>query len=100
MSFCFGVPRFFLTDFLRFLFNINETLGKRKSFGDIPNEFVSKDKFLSGSLDISNGFNDLFSEIGLNIAKQIPKSKNHYSKFLSNPCSEQFVFGSEFYKLT
>ena len=73
---------------------INEVLGKRKSFSDIPNEFESNDKVLSGSLSIANGFNDFFSTIGPNLAKKITKSKNHYSKFLSNPCSEQFVFGN------
>ena len=65
----------------------------------IPNEFVSNEKVFSGSLDIGNGYNDFFSEIGPNLAKQISKSKNHYSSFLSNPCSEGFGFGNIIYYL-
>ena len=53
---------------------INEVLGKPKSFSDIPNKFVSNEKVLSGSLDIANGFNDFFSEIGPNLTKHFPKS--------------------------
>ena len=69
---------------------INEDLGKRKSFIDIPNEFVGNEKVLSGSLDIASGFNDYVSEIGPNLAKQIPKSKNHYSSFLLNQLKRHY----------
>ena len=52
---------------------INEISGKRKSFSNIPNEFLSNDKVLSGSLDIASGFIDFCSEIGSYQAKQIAK---------------------------
>ena len=64
------------------------------SFSNIPNEFVSNGKVLSGALEIANCVNEFFSEIGPRLAKQIPKSKNHFSSFLSNPCTGQFVFGN------
>ena len=72
---------------------INGILGRKKSFSSIPNEFISNDKKLSGSLEIANGFNDFFADIGPKLAKKIPKAKKHFSNFLTEPTKEHFVFG-------
>ena len=43
---------------------INEVLGRGKKVNDIPKSFVSNGKILSGSLEIAEGFNDFFANIG------------------------------------
>ena len=73
---------------------INEILGRGKNMNDIPKRFVSNEKVLSGSLEIAEGFNDFFVNIGPNLAKAIPKSKKHFSEYLSEPCNENFVFAN------
>ena len=49
---------------------------EKKGFSDIPQRFVSNDKILSGSLEIAEGFNEYFVNIGPNLAKSIPLSNN------------------------
>jgi hypothetical protein len=73
---------------------INEVLGRGKKVNDIPKSFVSNGKILSGSLEIAEGFNDFFVNIGPKLAKAIPKSNKHFSEYLSDPCSENFVFAN------
>ena len=73
---------------------INEILGRGKNVSDIPKSFVSNEKILSGSLEIAEGFNDFFINIGPSLAKTIPKSKKHFSEYLNEPCNENFVFAN------
>ena len=73
---------------------INEVLGKNKQHLDLPQEFLSNGNILDSSLDIANGFNEFFANIGPKLASQIPKPKKDFSNFLTNPCNEQFVFGN------
>jgi hypothetical protein len=73
---------------------INEVLGKRKKFNDIPKTFVCNGKILSGALDIAEGFNEFFANIGPKLAKAIPKSDKHFSEYLTDPCPENFIFAN------
>ena len=73
---------------------INGILGRKKDTNDIPETFISNGKILSGSYEIAEGFNNFFAEIGPKLAKNIPKSKKHFSEYLSDPCAENFVFAN------
>ena len=73
---------------------INDLLGRKKSYNDIPDSFESKGKSLSGPIEIAEGFNDFFANIGPNLAKEIPISKTNYLNYLSNPCRENFIFAN------
>ena len=73
---------------------INEVLGRRKNVSDIPETFISNEKIISGSLEIAEGFNNFFVNIGPKLASEIPKSKKHFSDYLGNPCNENFVFAN------
>jgi hypothetical protein len=73
---------------------INEVLGRKKCINDIPNCFVSNEKVISGDLEIAEGFNDFFVNIGPKLAAQIPNSKKHFSEFLNESCRENFVFAN------
>ena len=46
---------------------------KNKSISNIPNVFVQDGKNIVGGLNIANGFNDFFVNVGPNLAKNIPK---------------------------
>ena len=73
---------------------INELLGRKKSFSDIPDTFISNGKILSGAVEIAEGFNDFFVNIGPSLSRSIPSSVKCYSEYLMNPSSENFVFAN------
>ena len=55
---------------------------------NIPETFVSQGKVLSEDVEISEDFNNFFSNIGPNLAKKIPSSKNKFSDYLSEETKE------------
>ena len=82
---------------------INNILKRKKNSGSVmPNEFVGQDgKQVTNMLDIVNGFNDFFVNVGPDLAKNIPceldktifnylKDRNANSIFLA-PVLEQEV---------
>ena len=73
---------------------INELLGRKKNFSDIPDTFVSNDKILSGAVEIAEGFNNFFVNIGPNLSKVIPSPAKSFTEYLCNPSSENFVFAN------
>ena len=73
---------------------INEVLGRVKNVNDIPKRFISNGNVLSGSLEIAEGFNDFFVNIGPNLASEIPNSNKHFTEYLNEPCNENFVFAN------
>ena len=62
----------FSKDYKKTWQTINKVLGKRKKLYDIPKTFVCNGKILSGALEIAEGFNDFFANIGPKLAKAIP----------------------------
>ena len=73
---------------------INDLLGRKKAFNDIPDSFENMGKILSGLTEIAEGFNDFFANIGPNLAKEIPNPKTGYLNYLSDPCQENFIFAN------
>ena len=61
---------------------------------NIPKTFVSMGKVLSRVVDISEGFNNFFSNIGSNLAKKITSSKKIVSGYLSEETRENFIFAN------
>ena len=73
---------------------INCVLGRGKKSMNIPKTFVSQGKVLSGDVDISEGFNNFFSNIGPNLANKITSSKYKFSDYLSEETKENFIFAN------
>ena len=63
---------------------IKELLGVKKQKDQIPDFFRENGKTINDYLEISNGFNTFFSQIGPDLAADIPKSNVCYKTFLSN----------------
>ena len=55
---------------------------------DIPDTFVSNGKVLSGAVEISEGFNNFFANIGPDLAKTIKGTEKHFSDFSSQGTEE------------
>ena len=73
---------------------INSVLGRGRKTVNIPDTFVSNGKVLSGAVEISEGFNNFFANIGPDLAKTIKGTKKHFSDFLSQGTEENFVFAN------
>ena len=61
---------------------------------NIPKTFVSQGKVISGDVDISEGFNNIFSNIRPNLAKKSTTTKNKFSDYLFEETKENFIFGN------
>ena len=55
---------------------------------------MSNGNILSDSFEIAQGFNDFFSNIGPELASQIPDSGKDFSEYLSEEIKENFVFAN------
>jgi hypothetical protein len=83
-------------------YNIRETwniirnvIGKEKNKrNDIPEFFKANNEILKDPVDIANGFNSFFSEIGPQLASEIPPSKRHFSSFLGDRNDTELKFSS------
>ena len=73
---------------------INEVLGREKSRESLPNHFISNGHILSDSFDIAQGFNDFFSNVGPELAAQIPQSGKDFTEYLSEEVKENFIFAN------
>ena len=82
----------FATDIKKTWTTINEVLGREKAKDSLPKYFMSNGHILSDSFEIAQGFNDFFSNIGPELASQIPDSGKDFSEYLSEEIKENFVF--------
>ena len=73
---------------------INDLLGRKKCVNDVPSSFVSNGKILSGEVEIAEGFNDFFVNIGPKLSKSIPIATKNFNEYMTAPCSENFVFAN------
>ena len=55
---------------------LNEVINKRENKPTYPEYFIKSNKRISQKEDIANGFNIFLTNVGLNLAKNIPLPKN------------------------
>ena len=55
---------------------LNEVIHKRKNKPTYPEYFIKNNKIISKKKDIANGFNNFFTNVGVNLAKNITLPKN------------------------
>jgi hypothetical protein len=72
---------------------INEVTCRKKIQKDtVPDLFRYKNNLYQSPKDIANGFNKFFTEIGPELAKNIPRSDKLFSDFLGEPKIQEFQF--------
>ena len=76
---------------------IREIIGHKKQTDHLPEFFRSDGQLISDYLEIANGFNNFFSEIGPKLASEIDASDISYKDYLSdcNPVNFEFSRISE-----
>ena len=76
---------------------IREIIGSKKQRDQLPEFFRSDGKIINDYLEIANGFNSFFSQIGPKLATEIDASDLTYDEFLSecNPINFEFSKISE-----
>ena len=85
--------------FSKFSHNIKETwsvirelLGTKKQKDHIPEFFKENENIINDYLEIANGFNTFFSQIGPKLAADIPATNFCYKDFLPNRNESDFKF--------
>ena len=73
---------------------INEIIQKNKHKTSMPSIFYDESKSYESALDIANGFNDFFVNIGPKLAQSIPQSDKDYNDFMKDPIRQDFVFAN------
>ena len=95
---------YFDTQFKKFSKNIKKTwsvireiIGSNKVKNQIPDFFKENNQIIRDYLDIANGFNDFFSQVGPKLASEIGISNVSFETFLkeSNPVNFEFSRISE-----
>ena len=76
---------------------IREIIGTKKDKNQFPDFFKDNGQIIRDNLDIANGFNKFFAQIGPNLASDVELSDVSYETFLpnSNPVNFQFERVSE-----
>ena len=76
---------------------IREIIGTKKQKDQIPDFFKDNGQIINDYLNIANGFNTFFSEIGPKLASDIPSTDTSFKSFLSgrNPIDFEFSRISE-----
>ena len=74
---------------------LKEVINKKKSVSS-SSRFIINDKVISEKLEISNGFNNFFVNIGPSLASKIPKDNRHPMVFMRNRIVNSFVLDNVF----
>ena len=76
---------------------IREIIGSKKEKSQIPDFFRDNGQLIKNNLDIANGFNEFFSQVGPKLASDIGLSDVSFESFLSesNPVNFEFCRISE-----
>ena len=73
---------------------INEVVGKTQVHKKLPDTFIHNGVILNDEQNIADGFNEFFSNIGANLAKQIVKSGKNVLEFMPQIECPSFVFNN------
>ena len=71
---------------------VREVLGNFKDKSQVPEFFIENGKIISGDVNIAEGFNNFFSEIGTKLSDDIQDNGVSYQSYLKNPTEENFAF--------
>ena len=71
---------------------LREIIGNKKSKEQIPTYFQHNGKIISDYLEIANGFNNFFANIGPKLASEISTSSAHFQTFMPEISSNSFRF--------
>ena len=71
---------------------VKEVLQSKKVKENIPNYFCQGNNKIIGSLNIANGFNEFFSEIGCELARKFSDSQETFREFLGEEVQTDFTF--------
>ena len=71
---------------------IREVLGTIKDKSQVPDFFIENHEIIKGDLNIADGFNKFFSEIGSKLSSEIPPAKGAFNTYLNDRIEENFVF--------
>ena len=71
---------------------LREIIGNKKSKEQIPAYFQHNGKIISDYLEIANGFNNFFANIGPKLASEISTSSAHFQTFMPEISSNSFRF--------
>ena len=71
---------------------VREVLGTFKDKSQIPEFFIENGEIIKGNLNIAEGFNKFFAEIGSNLSSKIKDNDKAFQAYLNDPIEESFVF--------
>ena len=71
---------------------INTLVRKNKKSSSIPNLFQDENKNYTTFLEIAEGFNSFFVDVGPRLANEIPESGKNFQEFMSPPIDHNFIF--------
>ena len=71
---------------------INILVRKNKKSHSIPNLFQDENRNYSTFLEIAEGFNSFFVEVGPRLANEIPESGKSFQEFMGEPIDQNFIF--------
>lgn len=71
---------------------INTLVRKNKKSSSIPNLFQDENKNYTTFLEITEGFNSFFVDVGPRLANEIPESGKNFQEFMSPPIDHNFIF--------
>ena len=71
---------------------LREIIGNKKSKEQIPAYFQQNGKIISDYLEIANGFNNFFANIGPKLASEISTSSANFQTFMPEISSNSFRF--------
>ena len=71
---------------------LKEVIGKKNDKSAFPQTFCINNKSVADTSEIAEGFNNYFSQIGLETGRNLPSTKNKYSDFLPNNQNSRSMF--------
>ena len=67
-------------------------IGKMNDKSSLPDSFKMNNQTYADEAEIAEGFNNLFSKIGLHTSHNVPPYTKHFSSYMSPPVQQSFFF--------